>query len=186
MKNWAAYLGFLLLGMVLAGFLYIDQINLDRHAVLTETEKKVSQLGHLVLFEQYYRSVLTIKNTQKIFGLSFQLNRIVLAVPYRIRYGIDMGKGISLHQRGNTLIVKHPSPEIFDIDVVHDEIETFVSKGRVRIDDFIPVIEKEKTSLADMLSVEYADIVSTNLQNFFTHLLMPLGFKKIEFETIQR
>lgn len=185
MKKWVAYLGFLFLGMLLAGFLHIYQINVDRHDALAQTEKKISQLGRLVLFEQYYRAVLTIENTQKIFDLPFQLNRMLLAVPYRVRYGIDMGKGINLYHKGDTLIVEHPSPEIFDIDVVHNEIETFVTKGRVHIDDFMPIINKEKLALVDKLNEEYADVVSANLQNFFTQFLIPLEFKKIEFEVIQ-
>lgn len=186
MKKLGLYLTSLLLGIVLMGTFYVYKSDQEKQIALATAEKSIQELGRLVLFEQYYRSILAIENVQKILGLSLPRNRMLLAVPYRIRYGIDMEKGIVLKYKNRTLIVQHPKPEIFDIDIMNAQIETFFTKGTIHISDFMPAIEKEKALLPEKLSREYGDVVLVNFRKFMQQFLLPLNYDNIEFEELQQ
>ncbi|MGL4525307.1 MAG: DUF4230 domain-containing protein [Spirochaetia bacterium] len=179
-KGLWSYFLVLTLGIILA----IITLSLQRHSFakksLLEVQNKINNLGRLVLLEQQYRSILSIENTKKILGIPLPGNKMLLAVPYRVTYGIDLSKGVQIKAGIAGCTIYYPDPEIFEIQVINSEIETFLSSGRIRIDDFLPVIEKNKAELFNSLSQDYQGKVLKNLEVFFLTTLSNLGIKSIE------
>ncbi len=183
MKKICAVL-FLCFGFALAALFYVYQDYKDKEQMRIQAQQEIALLGRIILFEQHYRSILAIQNTQQFLGITFARNRMLLGVPYRVRYGIDFSKGVRLEAKGHTLVIHHPQAEIFDIDVIHDEIETFSTSGKIRIDDFMPLIQQESENLKAQLPDQYSQIVQNNLHLFFRQFLAPLGYEKMTLKEI--
>lgn len=186
MKKTGSALLFLCLGFALALLVYLYQATMDKERMRIQAQQDIASLGRIILFEQHYRSILAIENSHQFLGITFARNRMLLGVPYRVRYGIDMSKGVRLEPKGRTLTIYHPAAEIFDIDVINHDIETFTTSGKIRIDDFMPLIQKERENLREQLPLEYSQLAQTNLHLFFKEFLAPLGYAEIKLKEIHR